>query len=309
VRFADEEKEEENKQEKTITNASSQPTNYHSSGKLAAEIVPVDPKQNEKSKFADEFKNIKEIGSGVYGRVFEAENILDKCKYAVKRIAFPRDSNEDLISKKLREVQAMAKFDHSNIVRYYGSWTERPPQDHNMYLHILMQLCKHSLAYWLMENYQQPRDQQRMRYLFKQLVDAVAYIHRKEVIHRDLKPSNILFDEVDRIRVCDLGLATNAISSIDGEEITGTRTVIGTPLYKSPEQSYNRYTSKVDVFSIGLIYAEMSVKMKGEVRRNAFDNYRKGVPNNFAIDDVETRELIDLMTKVKSDDRPTSREI
>ncbi|GMT11829.1 hypothetical protein PFISCL1PPCAC_3126, partial [Pristionchus fissidentatus] len=220
-------------------------------------------------RFTHEFKFIKEIGSGAFGRVVEAEHFLDKWKYAVKQIAFQR--KEDKVEKILREVQTMAKFDHPNIVRYYGAWIERPPQVFFFKFRVKLfwsifymptVLCNYSLEDWLSENEQQPRDHQKMRVLFKQLVEAVAYIHSKDVIHRDLKPSNILFDEKDGIRVCDLGIATEIFEA----ETLSTRTITGTPLYSGPEQSSWRYGRKVDVFALGLIYAEMSVNMTSDVR-------------------------------------------
>ncbi|GMT17876.1 hypothetical protein PFISCL1PPCAC_9170 [Pristionchus fissidentatus] len=279
------------------------------------DTVPGDPKPDFISRFTEEFKLIRELGRGAFGCVVEAENFVDECKYAVKRIAIPHKSSEYSVQKKLREVRAMAKFSHPNIVRYYGSWIERPPkipfQDHSIFLYIQMELCIHSLEDFLRETQNEYRYPQKMRVLFKQLVEAVAYIHEEGIIHRDLKPSNILFNEKGDIRVCDLGIAAEiAINTIEGEEISETRTIIGTPLYKSPEQNYWSYTSKVDVFALGLIYAEMSMKMTKEVRRKVFDNYRKGLSNDsIVIHDKETRELINLMTKVEREDRPTSREI
>lgn len=78
-------------------------------------------------------------GVGGYGCVFEVVNKYDNWEYAVKRIAvdikhvlviifqnvvfYSRD-----IDIALREVRAMAQFDHPNIVRYNGTWVERPPE-------------------------------------------------------------------------------------------------------------------------------------------------------------------------------------
>ncbi|GMR38352.1 hypothetical protein PMAYCL1PPCAC_08547, partial [Pristionchus mayeri] len=96
---------------------------------------------------------------------------------------------------------------------------------------------------------------------FKQIVSAVAYIHAKRRIHRDLKPSNIHFVSDDRLKICDLGI-TAEWAILDGQEIEMERTwERGTLMYMAPEQKFWDYTSKVHVFALGLILAEMHVVM------------------------------------------------
>nr|VZH98629.1 unnamed protein product [Spirometra erinaceieuropaei] len=73
-----------------------------------------------------EFAFLGLIGSGGFGRVFEVENRIDGCRYAVKRIRL-RHGYDDK-SKFIREVKAMASLDHVGIVRYYRAWLEEPPE-------------------------------------------------------------------------------------------------------------------------------------------------------------------------------------
>ncbi|GMS99883.1 hypothetical protein PENTCL1PPCAC_22058, partial [Pristionchus entomophagus] len=95
---------------------------------------------------------------------------------------------------------------------------------------------------------------------------AVEHMHEKNLIHRDLKPSNILFAETDLLKLCDLGIATERAN--DEEQSTAiTRTSAGTMLYMSPEQkSLLRYSSKSDVFALGLILTELCVVMTASER-------------------------------------------
>ncbi|GMT09687.1 hypothetical protein PFISCL1PPCAC_984, partial [Pristionchus fissidentatus] len=215
----------------------------------------------------------------------------------VKRIHIPRNSGESKVQQVSREARVMAQFDHPCIVRYYGTWIERPdPESQN---------DTHSLADWLKEN-QQTRDLTQMKSWFKQIVEAVAYIHDKGFIHRDLKPSNILFETSYRIRVCDLGIA----SELGPIDMTRTRTFdSGTQLYQSPEQMSCCYSYKVDVFTLGLIYAELCVPMTGAEQFRIFDNFRRGLGNELPIEDAGTVALVDRLTKERSADRPMCREV
>ncbi|CAL1686070.1 unnamed protein product [Lasius platythorax] len=80
---------------------------------------------NFKSRYLTDFEPVDCLGKGGYGVVFEAKNKIDDCNYAIKRIALPnsRDSRERV----MREVKALAKLDHHNIVRYFNAWLECPP--------------------------------------------------------------------------------------------------------------------------------------------------------------------------------------
>ena len=65
------------------------------------------------------------------------------------------------------------------------------------------------------------------RYYFRQLIEALEYLHSNCVVHRDLKPQNILFDTNFDLKVTDFGLAT----IVDKSQPT---TNCGTASYKSP---------------------------------------------------------------------------
>ncbi|GMS86248.1 hypothetical protein PENTCL1PPCAC_8423, partial [Pristionchus entomophagus] len=285
------------------------------------------------SKFENEFDVKKIRGEGGFGCVFEAVNKYDKWEYAVKRIAIDVRDEESA----LREVVAMAQFDHPNIIRYNASWVEKPPEGWQNYkdvellaklelskrslamfrsdcafIYIQMQLANYSLSDWLNNNRESAsRSLPRMKMWFKQMVSAVEYIHSKNLIHRDLKPSNVLFVEQDVLKLCDLGIVT-ARRYDEESDSEFTRTSTGTKLYMSPEQRlWFRYSSRSDVFSLGLIFAELCIVMNATERNDIFDNIRQGKQNKLddLITDCKTVELIKMLTQVESKDRPSSREM
>ncbi|XP_008552622.2 eukaryotic translation initiation factor 2-alpha kinase [Microplitis demolitor] len=77
------------------------------------------------SLYSAGFETINCLGKGGYGVVFEAKNKIDDCHYAIKRISLPDTQNSR--DRVMREVKALAKLDHQNIVRYFHAWFECPP--------------------------------------------------------------------------------------------------------------------------------------------------------------------------------------
>ncbi|XP_072042264.1 eukaryotic translation initiation factor 2-alpha kinase 3-like [Amphiura filiformis] len=98
---------------------------------VAAEEMPATIKQVErapssfKSRYLTDFEHQECLGKGGFGIVFQAKNKVDENSYAVKRITLP--NREEAREKVLREARALARLDHSGIVRYFNSWLEEPP--------------------------------------------------------------------------------------------------------------------------------------------------------------------------------------
>ncbi|CAG2113525.1 unnamed protein product, partial [Medioppia subpectinata] len=204
-----------------------------------------------------QFNEISAIGSGGFGTVFKVKHRLDDKIYAVKRVLF-NDFSEDKKNKVLNEVKSLAKLDSEYVVKYYHSWTE------SHYLYIQMEFCSQSLKSLLNDKHivfeRQPEDVMKVfEYfvlceIFKELLESVQYLHecKPPVIHRDLKPDNILIEHNVRfnrwVKLCDFGLATDH----DMPSMSHTSNV-GTSQYMSIEAHQRRYTTKADIYSLGVI--------------------------------------------------------
>lgn len=77
------------------------------------------------SRFLTDFDMVQCLGHGGFGVVFEMKNKLDGCHYAIKRITLP--NNPGSRDRVMREVKTLAHCEHQNIVRYFQSWVETPP--------------------------------------------------------------------------------------------------------------------------------------------------------------------------------------
>eukprot|EP01133_Synstelium_polycarpum_P019918 gene19918-23871_t len=78
-------------------------------------------------RYKREFQEISKLGSGGFGAVYLSRNLLDNQNYAIKRINFSISlaaSVSAKIERVLREVKALARLDHKNILRYYHAWIE-----------------------------------------------------------------------------------------------------------------------------------------------------------------------------------------
>ncbi|KAH8862147.1 Eukaryotic translation initiation factor 2-alpha kinase 3 [Schistosoma japonicum] len=341
------------------------------------------------SPFVTEFKYMRLLGRGGFGQVFEVENRLDGCRYAIKRIKM-NDTDDDK-NVFLREVKG--------IVRYHRAWKEYPPSgwqesydalvlglsdeltsksgdstdygndenhlsnmvlssnidshhsnsslcvtkssaklsesnhfscrklskvcsdddsliifDHQKstetfssndpsiteqsikdeskkeikytcYLYIQMQLCSPtSLRDWLVSHSVPESRPLRAELIsmFRQIVEAVAYLHAHSLMHRDLKPSNILFDLTNRLKLADFGLVTSmlddksnlsdnsyVICNNSQKEQFSYSSVTTNGNYSNSKSEYNNSDTIVD----GRIYPLKEISTAQQKRSERGDNY------------------------------------
>ncbi|KAI6090786.1 serine/threonine-protein kinase gcn2 [Hypoxylon rubiginosum] len=113
------------------------------------------------------------------------------------------------------------------------------------------------------------KDTEEVWRLFRQILEGLVHIHGLNIVHRDLKPDNIFIgagpDGVNNVKIGDFGLATAGqfaidkavASSMDTSDLTRS---IGTSYYVAPEVKRTgggSYTSKVDMYSLGIMFFEM----------------------------------------------------
>ena len=143
-------------------------------------------------------------------------------------------------------------------------------------------------------------------FFFKQIVQAVKYIHSKDICHRDLKISNILINHNNKIKIIDFGFAAYNRSDF--------KTYCGTPSYMAPEMVKKvQYDGiKTDNWSLGVVLYKMvtgEYPFGGEKDKDL--NYRI-LTGNLKVPKYvshQCKEMIEFCLVVNTETRPDIQEI
>ncbi|MCP4892033.1 MAG: serine/threonine-protein kinase [Rubripirellula sp.] len=196
-----------------------------------------------------DYELIEELGRGGMGVVFRARQISLEREVAIKMILRGRLASEADLNRFLAEASASARLKHPNIVPVYDAGDVEGRPFFSMQL-IEGQTLAERVALGVLP-------QREAASIVASVARAIAVAHENQVLHRDLKPSNILISEDGTPLVTDFGLAKQIGN---GEELTRSGMMVGTPAYMSPEQASGRRNlvgPASDVYSLGgvLYYA------------------------------------------------------
>ena len=194
----------------------------------------------------------QEIGRGGMGIVYRAKDMRLKRQVAVKILPPELAFRSEIRSRFLREAETAAQLSHPNIVPIY-SVDERE----GLVYFIMGYIDGGNLAVRL--NERGTLDGETTRRILREVADALAYAHARNVVHRDIKPDNILLRSDDgRAMVTDFGIA-RAVSEGADSRLTATGMAIGTPAYMSPEQAAGEreIDGRSDLYSLGVVGYQM----------------------------------------------------
>src|SRR5437660_3927175 len=170
-----------------------------------------------------------EVGRGGMGIVYCARDRRLKREIAIKVLPPELSFRADIKSRFLREAETAAQLNHPNIVPIY-TVEERE----NIVYFVMAFIAGENLGTHLGHTGALPAPE--VRRILREVAEALAYAHQRNVIHRDIKPDNILLDsDSGRAMVTDFGIA-RALTDSGESRLTATGMAIGTPAYMSPEQ-------------------------------------------------------------------------
>jgi hypothetical protein len=194
------------------------------------------------------YRILERIGHGGMGTVYLAHDPALDRRVALKVPRFGNDSSDRAESWFRREAKIAATLTHPNLCPIFDVG------EHDGQLYFTMPYLQgETLAERLTRSGALP-EHEAIRLAVK-VARAVAEAHRAGVIHRDLKPSNVMIDARGEPIVMDFGLARHA--ETEGDVMTPSGTLLGTPAYMAPEQITGEPSSLGDVYSLGVLLYHM----------------------------------------------------
>lgn len=173
-------------------------------------VFPVSPEARLGTLLGKSLRLDSIVGSGSYGTVYRAVDVLSKVQYAVKTLNKINDDgsfkDQRDAASRTREVRLHWNASaHPNVASLHRI-IEEPDC-----VHLVMEYCPDGdLFHNIVTCGRYEGDDDLIRRTFIQILEAVDYCHSRDIYHRDLKPENILVtDDGNSVRLADFGLASN----------------------------------------------------------------------------------------------------
>lgn len=211
--------------------------------------------RNPPPRMVGNWQLLREIGSGAYGSVYEAQHRSIIGKHAAIKILHQKISSDPVVATRfLKEASAASLARHENIVQVFDSGVSQEG-----YFYIVMELLTGATLAELLrrERWAVPR----VVHIGAEVAKALAAAHNCGIIHRDIKPDNIFVipqsADSERVKVVDFGVA-KFIGDLGAPIKTKSGTWVGTRAYMSPEQwkTPSDIDGRTDIYALGIILFE-----------------------------------------------------
>lgn len=246
---------------------------------------------------ADRYEKLGRVGSGTYGVVYKARDVLTGTTVALKRCIPHHEASDGVSVTTLREIENLRLC---AACPYTVSLLAVAVSKSSVFL--VFEYCEHDLADLIDEHYlrhgknkRSPFTEEAVKTLLRHLLSALTWMHSHSLIHRDVKLSNLLYCTTANtatnttggmLKLADFGLSRHYCSTT-----TTATTVVLTPKvaslwYRPPELllGCRSYTQSIDLWAAGCAWAELLTGQPAMPGKNELDQLQRifdsiGVPD------------------------------
>ena len=231
-------------------------------------------------KFRENFELTNYLSYGGTGIVYEGKLIKGKNN---QKLAFKFKINQKKKTDESQEISILKKLHHKNITQIYAFI-----RMNELSYFLVLELGKHGD----LDNFQKVLLKRKILsetaicFFAKQILEALAFIHRCKIIHMDIKQGNILVDSNLNIKITDFSVSCS-YSSFNPEDIVKFP-YVGTSKYMSPEIIERAHmkikdSPKIDIYSLGVTLYNIAFDCYpyklDEVGSKDYDNILKNIKN------------------------------
>lgn len=264
------------------------------------------------------------LGQGSFGTVYRAKHrgrwttfkkiymywFTDWHKWFVVKVIDTTIMTEEQSLKAIEEVNLQGRWDSPYIVKYYDSFLDDQGR-----INIVMEYWDNGDLHSYLQKQKSYLSETNVWKIFVQIGLGLHHLHSQNVLHRDLKALNVFIGSDFKIKIGDLGSATEnkEDNGADGK-LKILNLAVGTPYYFSPELwRGEKYTIKCDIWALGwILYEICSLKkpFEGKDYDELSENIRNGsydkIPDLYS---SKLSNLVDKMLKMNPEERPSIDEI
>ena len=199
------------------------------------------------------------LGAGGMGKVYKVRNTISDRVEAMKILLPDLAGQKDLADRFLREIKVLASLNHPNIAALRTALTLD-----NQLVMIMEFVDGVTISSRLHQGAIPPT--QAVKYI-DQVLEALSYAHKQNIIHRDIKPANMMLTPDGVVKLMDFGIARSG----SDRSLTMTGTTLGSLNYMPPEQvKGDPADNRSDLYSLGVSLYEM---VTGQLPFTADSNY------------------------------------
>lgn len=255
----------------------------------------------EKGKKVGKYLLEKKLGQGKFGMVFLARNLETNQIFAAKQVDQKKVMSHAIHSRLLQtEINVMNTIKHPNILHLHDFIRT----SNNFYL--IVDYCNQGeYSSFLKYKKVQKLDEKYAVAILKQIANGFQILRKNKILHRDFKLDNMLFHN-NRLVIGDFGFAKSGVDI--------ATTILGTPITMAYElltagKEGTTYSSKADLWSIGVVYYQMLVgspPFKGENLARLIQNVKENCGDNLSFPkniSKESKHLIKQILRIDPNER------
>jgi formylglycine-generating enzyme required for sulfatase activity/serine/threonine protein kinase len=188
----------------------------------------------------------EKLGQGGMGSVYKAQHTKLKRVVAIKLLLPQAIGDAQAIARFEREMEAVGKIEHPNIVRAMDAG------EFNGVHYLAMEYVEGNDLHQLVKKHG-PMSLVNACKVIRQAAQGLAVAHDAGLVHRDIKPSNMLVAKDGKVKILDLGLARLSDGDTSVQGLTSTGQTFGTPDYMAPEQwdDSHQVDGRADLYALG----------------------------------------------------------